>query len=144
MNTEKDTEKKTRTCYCQKTRCGRSWETRLVAPQVPAQCPYCKRYDWQVPDHLTFKVKCVCRKCGWSWESERDESTKNKEPKYCPGCKTPYWKEPKKVDEICRTCLCWVEGKCLRRCHKPIANKCKNHMPAPTPAQEVRSERNTG
>lgn len=138
MDNKKDAEKTTRTCTCQKTRCGKSWKTRLPPGRDPKQCPFCKRYDWQIPDSIVFKVKCHCKACGWDWESERTEAMKNKEPRYCPRCKSAYWREEKKkVDEICRTCLCWVEGKCLRRCHKPIANKCKNHMPAPVSAKEV-------
>jgi|GEM_PF-2138819 hypothetical protein len=114
-----------RICTCQKSKCGKSWPTRLPAPKVPKQCPYCKRTDWQVPDSILPKLQCDCTHCDWHWESELLEG-----PKHCPGCGTVKWREERtRVDNVCLICSFWIEGKCLRRFHRPIANRCKGWAP---------------
>ena len=118
-----------RTCTCQKGRCGRTWTTRLPFPKVPAQCPYCKRYDWQIPDSTLAKLHCVCTHCKREWDSDLPNG-----PRYCPGCKTPFWRDPKtRIDNICQVCTYLRDDKCLRRWRKPVANKCKGFDPKRNP-----------
>jgi len=111
-----------RLCECQK--CGNVWKTRLE--KTPKQCPKCHRYDWQESPDLTPKKIAHCNKCDGEWE-QRVEN-----PRYCPLCKNPHWNDYTHlgIPKICLTCLYWdpARGKgkeCMRRFHKPIANKCR-------------------
>ena len=55
-------------------------------------------------------------------------------PRYCPGCKTPFWRDPKtRIDNICQVCTYLRDEKCLRRWRKPVANKCKGFDPKRNP-----------
>lgn len=67
-------------------KCKSTWDSK-----TSVVCPKCNYYEgWNIGNPTT-KMRLTCHRCHHTWIT-----LKNKPPKNCPKCNSPYWHKPRK------------------------------------------------